>query len=303
MILESFEERLAKLNAADDAVTEADFVCRATAVMDTASGLCYTGTSCACGDMIDGYDFADYVVERAKRQLDADIARIGKDELSISIYIMLAVVSRSLRTSEDIAPYIDLFQRQDIRIKYVGDKKHEAEMLDFSCDIVCGCFVYFSTNPLLCDVVSDTVSTCNDFFLKIANYPLVRCLVTSRRSVPPEICERFIATMTSSRTPAYSRLILQVLYARSSAAGVGVTRIKALMTQLPWLPPAVRAHFLRCARDPSVPMLPWPMEACARCRTRAIGTMLCSACRSVRYCSTACQHAHWKNDHKHVCCA
>jgi uncharacterized small protein (DUF1192 family) len=40
-------------------------------------------------------------------------------------------------------------------------------------------------------------------------------------------------------------------------------------------------------------------KACAVCGRR-VGTKLCSACRTVRYCGEGCSHAHWK-EHKKAC--
>ena len=40
---------------------------------------------------------------------------------------------------------------------------------------------------------------------------------------------------------------------------------------------------------------------CANCGRLRLGMQHCSACGLVRYCSSACQEAHWKHFHKKIC--
>jgi len=58
-------------------------------------------------------------------------------------------------------------------------------------------------------------------------------------------------------------------------------------------------------RLPGFPPLHCQLKAtsvpCEACGSDAPPTRRCSRCRSVIYCSTACQREHWKNEHKHVC--
>ena len=43
-------------------------------------------------------------------------------------------------------------------------------------------------------------------------------------------------------------------------------------------------------------------HTCANCRkTGTTGFDQCARCKCVRYCSEACQHAHWERAHKHEC--
>ncbi|KAJ9167611.1 hypothetical protein P3X46_019228 [Hevea brasiliensis] len=54
-------------------------------------------------------------------------------------------------------------------------------------------------------------------------------------------------------------------------------------------------------QNSSVPSIHMEMEdsSCANCGNH--GTKKCSRCKSVRYCSTKCQEAHWKSGHKSKC--
>ena len=51
------------------------------------------------------------------------------------------------------------------------------------------------------------------------------------------------------------------------------------------------------APPPSDPM----QHTCENCRKTGTGFDQCSRCKCVRYCSEACQHAHWERSHKHEC--
>ncbi|KAK7352614.1 hypothetical protein VNO80_18038 [Phaseolus coccineus] len=52
-------------------------------------------------------------------------------------------------------------------------------------------------------------------------------------------------------------------------------------------------------RHDAMPGLPMDDSLCAVCRNP--GSKKCSRCKSVRYCSQACQEAHWKSEHKMRC--
>ncbi|ESW08912.1 hypothetical protein PHAVU_009G084800 [Phaseolus vulgaris] len=52
-------------------------------------------------------------------------------------------------------------------------------------------------------------------------------------------------------------------------------------------------------RHDAMPGLPMDDSVCAVCRNP--GSKKCSRCKSVRYCSQACQQAHWQSEHKMRC--
>jgi hypothetical protein len=52
----------------------------------------------------------------------------------------------------------------------------------------------------------------------------------------------------------------------------------------------------------AVPELP-EEPRCGAPHCELPGTMICSRCKGVRYCSSMCQASHWRSGHKAVCSA
>jgi hypothetical protein len=52
--------------------------------------------------------------------------------------------------------------------------------------------------------------------------------------------------------------------------------------------------------DPGAVQEPFTPPCCASCQKSGIKLRACSKCHAVRYCSTACQRAHWRA-HKQTC--
>ena len=59
-------------------------------------------------------------------------------------------------------------------------------------------------------------------------------------------------------------------------------------------------HELAAMFEPGGLHEPLTPPSCANCQTSGIKLSACSKCHAVRYCSTACQRAHWRS-HKPAC--
>ena len=228
--------------------------------------LFWTATSSAFADYNDGYIFSDEVVTTLK-------AALAETTDALDSWCLFSCAATAMSADEVTA----FFRR--VRVADLVTDCPDRTMLMMGSYVRCA--LNRATHPyVVCRIAQDV--RVGERFRHYA--ALMRCAATFRND---EIVLSLLSSPQIPRTSFFGMMASLLLRSPTIVVDAAV-------------PSRLKTHLRACLDDPTKPVYPFPTEACAMCRRRALGTMLCTRCKTARYCSLGCQRRHW-SCHKHEC--